>query len=205
MISCSHPTTEEIDPLLPAYRILLRIARERKAARRGAAESSPAGQEEGAGRTNPTPASDADLHQPDQRFAACPLQCISRNRPTRSAPMPSAVDETGVHFADRRSYQVWARIVDEEAPGLSAQLLTMYSVDGSCNVVFRLNDGHAPLTADGLDVLKDITRRLGIGVSDKRPSHKKRGSRPAQGNCPGRRGSFPLVSNRRSSPCQLPA
>jgi hypothetical protein len=69
------PSTEQSsdDPLLSAYRILLRVAREKKAAaRRAVAESPPDGQEKGASRSKLTPVHHLDLHLPDQRFAQCP-------------------------------------------------------------------------------------------------------------------------------------
>jgi hypothetical protein len=48
------------DPLLPAYRILLRIARTHKA------------QKQGAGPSKPARARDLDQHQPGERQVSCP-------------------------------------------------------------------------------------------------------------------------------------
>ena len=61
-------TPEVIEALLPAYRILLRAAGEKKAA----AENVPDGQEKRASPSTLTPFRDVDLHQPDQRLVSCP-------------------------------------------------------------------------------------------------------------------------------------
>jgi hypothetical protein len=60
--------SSEDNPLLPAYRILLRIAREKKAQRGATAKRPPGGQKEGAGRANPTP---SEVQHPSDEVSAC--------------------------------------------------------------------------------------------------------------------------------------
>jgi hypothetical protein len=84
-----------------------------------------------------------------------------------------------IRFSTRHAYQAWARIVNDEAPGLADLLLTTHGGAGGCDVVFRLKDRRIPLTADGLDALRDITRRVGIPDKARSPDNR-RGGHPAE-------------------------
>ena len=66
MTARGEVTPELIERLLPAYRRLLRMARESQAA----AEPLPSGQEERAAPSNAAP-SDAHNHRPEQESALC--------------------------------------------------------------------------------------------------------------------------------------
>jgi hypothetical protein len=64
MTARSEVTPELIERLLPAYRRLLRVAREERAA----GEGPPSGQEEGAAPSN---AARSDVQHPDHEVPAC--------------------------------------------------------------------------------------------------------------------------------------
>jgi hypothetical protein len=64
MTARSEVTPELIERLLPAYRRLLRLARESQAA----AETLPSGQEE---RATPSNVAPSDVQHPDQEVTAC--------------------------------------------------------------------------------------------------------------------------------------
>jgi hypothetical protein len=69
MTARSEVTPELIERLMPAYRRLLRMARENQAA----AQAPPSGQKERAASSTAAP-SDVDLKTPDQRLSSCPPQ-----------------------------------------------------------------------------------------------------------------------------------
>lgn len=122
--------------------------------------------------------------------------------PLRGANLPDRrISSGGIQFRTRQAYHAWAGVVDDEAPGLAGRLITLYRVDGSCRVLFKLRD-ETPLLADGLDVLHDINRRLGLGTRRKRPPHKSCGGHPRPGDRRNSRYSLP-VSTRSLPPCQL--
>ena len=68
MTARSEVTPELIERLLPAYRRLLRMAREERAA----GEAPPSGQEERAAPSNAAPTCEMDLTSPEQRVTSCP-------------------------------------------------------------------------------------------------------------------------------------
>jgi hypothetical protein len=127
------------------------------------------------------------------------LCSIDHCRLGRPHHIPAQVE--ALHFVDAVTYRTWAHAVDSEAPGLPARLLTLYRISGDVDVLFRLPD-ETPLVPDGVDVLHDITRRLGLHVRDRRPPPKSGGGRPRPGDRPNSRYSLP-VSTRSLPPCQL--
>jgi hypothetical protein len=74
-----------------------------------------------------------------------------------------------IQFTDAEIYRRWAQFVDAEAPGLAGQLLTVDRGDGSREVVLRLVNPDGRLTAEGIDVLRDVARRVGVGAGQTRP------------------------------------
>ena len=104
-----------------------------------------------------------------QTLGVTPSSSPQPSRPRDHTPSPGArpggVDaarETlqGLRFDDLRTYEAWARLVDDEMPGLRALLLTLTTRDSRSVVFSRLRHSRALLTADGVDALRDIARRL---------------------------------------------
>jgi hypothetical protein len=90
MTARSEVTPEEIERLLPAYRRLLRMARENQAA----AETLPSAQKDGTAPSNAVPVGDVDLHNSAQELTQCPPQANGAEAPPKVKAVAIPPDAT---------------------------------------------------------------------------------------------------------------